>query len=65
MTTRISNQKKQECVSYALAHPELALKGLAADMGVGYSLDRWVRQAKRKGVQGADRKLSPVLGSDD
>ena len=34
---RISEQKKQESVAYALANPEITTKQLASDLGVGYS----------------------------
>jgi transposase len=57
---RFSQQRKQECVSYSLAHPELSIKQLAADLGVGVStLDKWVRQAKLQGVSSTERRLSP------
>lgn len=55
----ISPQKKQECIDYALVHPEIGAKQLAADLGIGYStLSRWLRQARQKGVEGANRDLS-------
>lgn len=55
----IRAHKKQECIEYALAHPEIGLKHLSADLGVGYStLGKWVRQARQKGVEGANRNLS-------
>jgi transposase len=57
---RFSPQKRQECVAYAMAHPEQSVKKLAQDLGVGYStLDKWVRQAKLNGQVGVQRQLSP------
>jgi transposase-like protein len=57
---RFTEQKKQDCVAYALSHPELSIKAMAADLGVGYSsLDNWVRRAKLTGGAGAQRQLSP------
>jgi transposase len=57
---RFTEQRRQDCVSYALAHPEISIKNIAADLGVGYStLDKWVRQAKTSGLSGAQRQLSP------
>lgn len=57
---RFTEQKKQDCVAYALSHPELSIKAIAADLGVGYSsLDNWVRRAKLNGTAGAPRQLSP------
>ena len=56
---RTSQQKKQESVAYALAHPEITTKQLASDLGVGYStLDKWLRHARAQGVAGAGRTLS-------
>jgi len=55
----ISSEKKQECIDYALAHPEIPTKQLAADLGVGHStLLRWLRHARNQGVQGASRTLT-------
>jgi hypothetical protein len=34
---RTSPQKRQECVAYAMSHPEQPMKKIAADLGVGYS----------------------------
>jgi transposase len=55
-----SQQRRDECVAYALGHPEISMKQLAADLGVGSStLDKWVRQARLKGGPGPERRLSP------
>src|SRR6186713_3307877 len=57
---KISPQKKQESIAYALAHPEIGLPQLALDLGVAYSsLQKWVREARVAGVAGAQRQLSP------
>jgi transposase len=57
---RFSEQKRQDSVAYALAHPELPIKSIAADLGIGYStLDKWVRQARLSGLTGAQRQLTP------
>lgn len=57
---KISPQKKQESISYALSHPEISLKQLALDLGLACStLDRWVREARAAGLDGAQRQLSP------
>ncbi len=57
-----SQQRRDECVAYALGHPEISMKQLAADLGVGSStLDKWVRQARLKGDPGPERRLSPEL----
>jgi transposase len=57
---RFTEQKRLDCVAYALAHPEISLKTIASDLGVGYStLDKWVRQAKLSGSGGAQRQLTP------
>ena len=56
----ISPEKKQECIDYALAHPEINLKQLSGDLGIGHSsLSKWVRQARQKGVVGSERALTP------
>ena len=58
--TRISPQKKQESISYALLHPQLGLKELAQELGIGYStLHKWVREARAAGLDGSQRQLSP------
>jgi transposase-like protein len=60
MNQKISNQKKKECIGYALEHPEKSLQQLAKDFGVGYStLNKWVREARKAGQTGAKRELSP------
>ena len=42
----ISAEKKQECIAYALAHPEINARQLAADLGIGHStLSKWLSQA--------------------
>ena len=57
---KITPQKKQECVAYALSHPEIALRQLAHDFGIGYStLQRWVREARQSGQEGSSRSLTP------
>jgi len=59
MTRAISPQKKQECIEYALAHPEISTAKLATDFGVGHStLCKWLKTAREQGVQGAVRTLS-------
>jgi transposase len=59
-TQKITTQKKQECVAYALSRPEIGLRQLADDFGVGYStLHKWVRDARQNGQEGASRSLSP------
>jgi len=59
MTQTISPQKKQECIEYALAHPEISTAKLATDFGVGHStLCKWLKTAREQGVQGAARTLS-------
>lgn len=59
MSRYISAQKKQECIDYALAHPEISATKLASDFGVGRStLGSWLKQARDQGVQGASRSLS-------
>lgn len=59
-TPKITPQKKQECISYALAHPELTLKPLAKDFGVGHSsLSKWVRAARVTGLEDTQRQLNP------
>ncbi len=56
--TRFTAQKRQDSVAYALAHPELSIKSIATDLGIGYStLDKWVRQAKANGLTGAQRQF--------
>jgi transposase len=57
---RFSDQKRQDSVAYVQAHPELSIKAIAADLGIGYStLDKWVRQAAGLGgLTGAVRQLS-------
>jgi transposase len=55
----ISSEKKQECIAYALAHPEINARQLAADLGIGHStLSKWLSQARVQGVQGANRTLT-------
>lgn len=45
---KVSPQRKAECVQYALSHPEISVKQLAADFGVGYStLQKWLQDAKQ------------------
>jgi transposase len=57
---KFSPQKRQECVAYAMAHPEQSVKKLSQDLGVGYStLDKWVRQAKLNGQVGVQRQPTP------
>ncbi len=52
-------QKKEHCVNYAIAHPERSLSALAKEFDVGYStLVKWVKQARDKGLAGAERQLS-------
>jgi transposase len=59
MSRYISPQKKQECIDYALAHPEISTAKLAADFGVGNStLCKWLKKAREQGVLGAPRTLS-------
>jgi transposase len=59
MNQKISAQKKSECLSYALLHPEISLEQHAKDFGIGYStLHKWVRQARQAGQAGAQRELS-------
>jgi transposase len=58
--SRFTDQKRQDSVAYALAHPELSIKTIAADLGLGYStLDKWVRQVRLSGLTGAQRQLTP------
>jgi transposase len=60
MKNLISPQKKEHSIRYALEHPEYCLKTLAQEFGVGYSsLQKWVRQARRDGLAGSTRQLSP------
>jgi transposase len=55
-----SPQKKQECVAYALAHPEMTSKQLASDLGIGAStLDKWIKLARQNGTAPGERKLTP------
>lgn len=57
---QFTSQQKEKAVAYALAHPELPLKKVAEDMGIGYStLDKWVRQERQNGSLNASRKLTP------
>ena len=59
MSNYISPQKKQECIDYALAHPEISTSKLATDFGVGHStLCGWLKKAREQGVQGNPRTLS-------
>ena len=59
MSRYISPQKRQECVEYALAHPEITTAQLASDLGVGHStLCNWLKKAREQGVAGAPRTLS-------
>lgn len=45
---KISVQRKAECIQYALTHPEISVKQLAADFGVGHStLHKWLQDAKQ------------------
>lgn len=42
-----SPQHKLECLNYALSHPDIALKQLASDFGIGYStLLKWAAKAR-------------------
>jgi transposase-like protein len=55
-----SLQKKQECVAYALGHPEMTSKQLASDLGIGAStLDKWIKLAMQNGTAPGGRKLTP------
>lgn len=58
---QFSPQKRQECVEYALAHPERSAREIAQDLGIGEStLQHWIAKAKQAGTVGADaRQLSP------
>jgi len=59
MTQTIGPQKKQECIEYALAHPEISTAKLATDFGIGHStLCKWLKTAREQGVQGASRSLT-------
>ena len=59
MSNYISPQKKQECIDYALGHPEISTAQLATDFGVGHStLCGWLKRAREQGVQGTPRTLS-------
>ena len=52
MSNYISPQKKQECIDYALGHPEISTAQLATDFGVGHStLCGWLKRAREQGVQ--------------
>jgi transposase len=56
----ISAQKKSECIAYALSHPEIAVKQLAHDLGIGNStLSKWLQVERASGRSGSERKLSP------
>lgn len=47
-------------MAYALVHPELPLKKIAEDMGIGYSTNgKWVRQVWQNGTLNSSRKLNP------
>ncbi len=53
---KISPQKKSECIAYALAHPEIAVKQLAHDLGIGNStLSNWLQKARQNGQRAAGR----------
>jgi transposase len=44
---KISAQRKLECIQYALNHPEIGVRQLALDFGVGHStLHKWLQDAK-------------------
>lgn len=57
---QFSPQKRQECVEYALAHPECSIRDIAKDLGIGEStLQHWIAKAKQAGTVGVNaRELS-------
>jgi len=57
---KISPQKKAQCIEYALSHPEISVKQLAQDMGIGNStLSKWLQEAKAIKHPNGERQLSP------
>ncbi len=45
MTTRYSEQFKQEALNFVQTHPSLGIATIAKQLGIGYStLDKWLRQ---------------------
>jgi transposase len=47
-------------VSYLLAHLEISIKHIAADLGCGYSnLDKWIRHAEASRLSDEQRLVSP------
>ena len=59
MSRYVSPQRKQECIDYASANPEISTANLASDFGVGHStLCKWLKKAREHGVACASRTLS-------
>jgi len=56
---KISPQRKAECIQYALSHPEISVKQLAADFGIGHStLHKWLQDAKASTGLQSPRQLT-------
>jgi transposase len=56
---KITPQFKEECIAFALAHPDKPIAVLAKEFGVGKStLAKWVHDHRLKNGQSAKRPLS-------